>query len=182
MVLSSSKKTSVNTRSSALKKMETPTPGLGTRTIEEPEAQDPLLQAVEEEEGEGEEDGEEGEEEDMDGPLVSKPLESILHDKPFKLFTLSNKAPKEVESEQRKRWLATAREYVEKGIERANVTRFLKDSTPREAGLLKMMVRAPCPSPPAPHLLPHTPYLTHPAPHLLPLTPYLTHPAPRTAI
>ena len=122
-----------------MKKHEAPTPGLGDRTIEDPEAQDPLLAAgVDAEDDEEEEEEEDGNAEE---PTLLKPLEDELQDKPFKLYTLSNKPPQEQESEQRKRWWQTANEYISKGVERADLTKYLNDTTPRESGLLKMKVR-----------------------------------------
>lgn len=138
LFLSSALKASTSTRTAALKKAETPTPGVGTRTIEEPEAQDPLLQATAEDdadEGEGEEDA------DADEPTLSKPLEDTLPDKPFKDYVLSNQPPKTTESEQRKQIWQKVHEYTMKAVDMANVTKLLKDNTPREAGLLKMKVR-----------------------------------------
>lgn len=138
LFLSSALKASTSTRSAALKKADTPTPGVGARTIAEPEAQDPLLQAGAEDDDEQEG---EGEEDDADEPTITKPLEDTLPDKPFKDYVLSNKPPKQQESEQRRKLHQMAQEYTMKAIDYVNVTKLLKDNTPREAGLLKMKVR-----------------------------------------
>ena len=110
-------------------KKETPTPGLGPRTIDTPETQELLL-----EEDEGEEEGDV----DDEAPRPCD-LEDVLDDLPFKMFALSTAAPPPPPSSQPKAWW---RQAADKTVDAAMYVNPIKLAPrARKAGLLKMMVR-----------------------------------------
>ena len=134
LFLSSALRTATTTRAGALKKSETPIPGIGERTIEEPETQDLMAGEDEEEEGEEEEEEEEAEEN-----TVTKALEDTLTDMPFTLYKLSTKPPEPTSSAQPASWWQRGLDSVVEA--QRNLIPLSFEGKKKTTGLLKMKVR-----------------------------------------
>ena len=130
--LSSAIRNATTTRSGALAKKDTPTPGVGPRTIEDPETQQLMGD---------DDDEEEGEEEDLEAvePTIPRCLEETLTDLPFKLFPLSTKPPEPQSSDQAPSWWSKA---ADSAIElQKNLIPLKFEGKKKTTGLLKMKVR-----------------------------------------
>jgi len=114
-------------------KKDAPTPGLGTRTIEDPEMQDLMGEDEDEDENSDEDEAEYAE------PTIPRGLEETLTDLPFALYPLSTKPPDAEGSAQAAPWWKTAADKAAELQQTLVPLRF--EGKKKATGLLKMKVR-----------------------------------------